>query len=54
MILSVVAAVGTYYLYSHQLGAISFFLLSFFLFYLSYRQFKKLKETPKQTDDSLK
>ncbi len=43
------AAAGMYYLYQHQLGAISFFLLSVFFFSLAYSQ---LKDTPEQKEDA--
>lgn len=38
------AAAATYYLYQRQLGAIPFFLLSIFFFYLAYTQLSKKKK----------
>jgi membrane protein implicated in regulation of membrane protease activity len=38
-----------YYLYQRQLGAISFFILSIFFFYLAYAQLSKGKKAGWQT-----
>ncbi|WP_246141113.1 hypothetical protein [Bacillus marasmi] len=54
VILAIVVAIGTYYLYSKQLGAIPFFAISLFLFYIAYRQLRKSKGSQGSTDDSLK
>jgi hypothetical protein len=41
-----------YYLYQRQLGAISFFIISIFFFYLAYHQLTKAKK--EQQDNSIK
>jgi hypothetical protein len=46
------AIAGMYYLYQRQFGAISFFILSTFFFYLAYQQLSKARK--EQKDDSIK
>lgn len=53
VIFAIIAVLGTYYLYSKQLGAIAFFLMSIFLFYIAIRQLRKLKESQDGSDDTL-
>ena len=53
MIVATLGAIaGMYYLYQRQLGAISFFILSTFFFYLAYHQLSKASKS--QQDDSIK
>jgi membrane protein implicated in regulation of membrane protease activity len=46
---AVTLAGALYYLYQRQLGAISFFILSIFFFYLAYAQLSKRKKAGSQT-----
>ncbi|WP_248278395.1 hypothetical protein [Bacillus sp. DNRA2] len=54
VIFAIMAVFGTYYLYSKQLGSIAFLLISVFLFYIAFKQLRKLKGSPEENDDSLK
>ncbi|AGK56065.1 hypothetical protein B1NLA3E_21635 [Bacillus sp. 1NLA3E] len=51
IVIFIIVIAATIFLYSHQLGAIPFLLISFYLFYVAFKRLTKIRQEKKRVNE---